>query len=293
MVKNGHKRGKQLYKCKDCDRQFVGGKRLDVASIEHDYIDGKQTLQQLSEHYGVCVKTVWNALGSMRHKRNVSRHKDVVILMDTTYWGRKFGLVIMKDALRNKVLWYKFINRHERIADYLEGIDRLESHGFKIWGIVCDGMRGLFDALRRYPVQMCQFHMVAIVRKYLTNNPDMVAARELLGLAKTLADKDKATFTAELDLWHTKWGDFLKERSIDRYGKSHYTRPRLRSAYFSLKRHLYWLWTYEHYPDRIIPNTNAGIESLNSRLKTLLRVHSGITSERRKKLIENYIASHY
>jgi len=56
VVKNGHKRGKQLYKCKDCDRQFVGGKRLNVLEIESEYIDGKQTLRQISQAHGVCVK---------------------------------------------------------------------------------------------------------------------------------------------------------------------------------------------------------------------------------------------
>jgi len=63
VVKNGHKRGKQLYKCKDCSRQFVGGQRLDLQKIESDYIDGKQTLSQLAIKYGVCQKqsgTPWS-----------------------------------------------------------------------------------------------------------------------------------------------------------------------------------------------------------------------------------------
>lgn len=293
MVRNGHKRGKQLYKCKDCERQFVGGKRLNPAIIEQSYTDGKQTLRQLSEQYGVCVKTIWNILGRAHHKRRISKHKDVVILIDTTYWGRRFGLVIIKDAIRNKVLWHKFIGRHERIADYMEGIDWLRSHSFKIWGVVCDGMKGLFEALKPYPVQMCQFHMIATVRRYLTGKPDLPASKELLALAKTLTGKDSETFANELEVWHMRWREVLKERSTYKSGKSHYMRPRLRSAYFSLRRHMPWLWTFEKFTDRVIPNTNAGIESLNARLKTLLRVHSGIRAFRRRKLIENYIATHY
>lgn len=293
MVRNGHKRGKQLYKCNDCERQFVGGKRLNPAIIEQSYTDGKQTLRQLSEQYGVCVKTIWNILGGVHHKRRISKHKDVVILIDTTYWGRRFGLVIIKDAIRNKVLWHKFIGRHERIADYMEGIDWLRSHSFKIWGVVCDGMKGLFEALKPYPVQMCQFHMIAAVRRYLTGKPDLPASKELLALAKTLTDKDSVTFANDLEVWHMRWREVLKERSTDKSGKSHYMRPRLRSAYFSLRRHMPWLWTFEKFTDRVIPNTNAGIESLNARIKTLLRVHSGIRAFRRRKLIENYIATHY
>lgn len=229
----------------------------------------------------------------MRHKRIISKEKDVVILIDTTYWGRKFGLVIIKDAIRNKILWYKFINRHEKIDDYQEGILWLKEHDFKIWGIVCDGLKGLFQSLKQYPVQMCQFHMIGIVKRYLTNAPDLQAAQELLILTKKLSKINQTEFENELILWHNKWLKTIREKHTDSNGKSHYIRPRLRSAYLSLKRHLPWLWTFTKYTDRVIPNTNAGIESLNSRLKTTLRVHSGITSERRKKLIENYIARHY
>lgn len=292
-MKNGHKGGKQLYKCKDCDRQFVGGKRIDPKEVEKDYIDWKQTLAQLSVKYEVCVKTIWNILGSMRHKRIISKDKDVIVEMDATYWGRYFGIVIIKDAFRNKILWYKFIRSREKVEDYTEGVEWLNTHGFKIWGIVCDGLKGLFDAVSPIPVQMCQFHMVSIVRRYLTNKPDLEAARELLALVKTLAKKDEETFMADLRQWYVRHDKILKEKSVDGAGKKHYTRPRLRSAYLSIKRHSPWLWTYNKFKDRTIPNTNAGIESLNSRLKTMLRVHSGITAERRIKLIENFIATHY
>ena len=48
--------------------------------------------------------------------------KSIVALMDTTYWGRKFGVVTIKDHLSGHVLWRKFIDRKERIEDYVEGI---------------------------------------------------------------------------------------------------------------------------------------------------------------------------
>lgn len=152
VVKNGHKGSKQLYKCKDCDRQFVGGKRIDPKEVERDYIDGKQTLAQLSFKYEVCVKTIWNVLGSMRHKRIISKDKDVIVEMDATYWGRYLGIVIIKDAFRNKILWYKFIHGREKVEDYTEGVEWLNTHGFKIWGIVCDGLKGLFEASVNVPV---------------------------------------------------------------------------------------------------------------------------------------------
>lgn len=38
----------------------------------------------------------------MRHVRVISKYKDVVINMDTTYWGRNFGLMVIKDTFRNR-----------------------------------------------------------------------------------------------------------------------------------------------------------------------------------------------
>lgn len=62
--------------------------------------------------------------------------------MDATYWGCNFGVVIMKDSLSGDVLWFKFINRHERLEDYKQGISSLESLGYTIQGLVCDGFKG-------------------------------------------------------------------------------------------------------------------------------------------------------
>lgn len=121
----------------------------------------------------------------MRHVHVISKDRDVVINMDTTYWGRGFGLMIIKDTFRNKILWYKFV-RNETVAAYCEGIDWLRSQGFTIYGIVCDGMRGLFKELRQYRLQMCQFHMIQIVRRHLTTTPELEASRELLHLAYSL-----------------------------------------------------------------------------------------------------------
>ena len=109
--------------------------------------------------------------------------------MDTTYWGRNFGLMVIKDSLRKRILWRKYVT-HETIADYLEGVAWLEEQGFKIYGIVIDGMWGLMQALRRYPVQMCQFHQQMIVRRYLAEDPDLEAARDLLDLINAITIMD-------------------------------------------------------------------------------------------------------
>ena len=57
--------------------------------------------------------------------RIVSKYKEVVILMDATYWGKNFGVLLIVDAYRKRLLWRKFLDKKETIADYLEGIEWL------------------------------------------------------------------------------------------------------------------------------------------------------------------------
>ena len=136
--------------------------------------------------------------------------------MDTTYWGRNFGVVVMKDSRTGKILWRKFIDRKETLSDYKEGVDWLLSNNFKIEGIVCDGLRGMFQLFRRYRVRMCQFHQVQIVKRYLTRHPELEASKELLSIVKMLCPTDKESFIGIFEHWCNTWSEFLKERIKDK-----------------------------------------------------------------------------
>ncbi|MEG0499405.1 MAG: hypothetical protein RR522_05985, partial [Alistipes sp.] len=191
MVRKGVWRGCQRWFCKDCSRYFSGKKHLDPHLLYEEYLTGKQTLIQLSEHHCVSVSTIQRKLRSVHSTRMVSKEKDVVILMDASYWGLSFGVLAFKDAYRGKVLWRKFLDKKETIADYLEGVEWLREHKFKIHGIVCDGLRGLAQSLARYRVQYCQFHQVKTVDEYLTKNPLTDAGKQLQKIAHLLCHTDK------------------------------------------------------------------------------------------------------
>ena len=241
----------------------------------------------------MSVRTIERDLEGMRYVQKVSKDKSVVIQMDTTYWGRDFGLMVVKDAYRNKILWRKYV-RYETTAGYLEGVGWLREHGFRIYGVVIDGLRGLAEALRAYPVQHCQFHQMMTVRHYLTGNPDIEASRELLSLVSSMTRMDKESFIGAFDEWYVKYKDVLNERVQDRRMKTPpYMRPRLRSAYLSIRRNMKRLWTFYDYKDRVIPNTNNGLEAVFADIKSKVRVHSGLTREHRMKLIDEYISRHY
>ena len=286
---------KQMYKCKDCNRQFLGGRRRDKTQVITDYVEGKQTIEQLSVKYGVSSRTIQRDLKGMRYVQKISKNKDVTIQLDTTYWGRNFGLMVIKDALRNKILWRKYV-RYETIKDYLKGVEWLKSQGFKIYGVVIDGMRGLAQALYPIPVQMCQFHQIMIVRRYLTQDPDIEASIELLCLIKDITRMDKESFIGALEEWYERNKDTLNERINDRRIKRKtppFMRPRLRSAYLSIKRNMQLLWTFYDHPETGLPNTNNALEGVFSDIKSKTRVHSGISRDNRKKLLDEYIKRKY
>lgn len=284
-----------MYKCKDCGRQFKGGHRRNKIHVITDYVEGKQTLEQLSIKYKVSIRTIQRDLQGMRFVQKISKNKDVTIQMDTTYWGRNFGLMVIKDALRNKILWHKYV-RYESIRDYMEGIDWLKVHGFKIYGAVIDGIRGLSNALYPIPTQMCQFHQILITRRYLTQDPDVVASKELLNLVKDITKMDKESFTGAFDEWYERNKDVLNERVSDKRIKRKtppYMRPKLRSAYLSLKRNMPLLWTFYDHPETGLPKTNNALEGVFSDIKSKVRVHRGISKNNRKRLLDEYIKRHY
>jgi transposase-like protein len=162
-------------------------------------------------------------------------------------------------------------------------------NGFEIKAIVCDGRKGLLNILSNMPIQMCQFHQVAIVTRYLTRKPKLAAAQELRALVLMLTKTDKESFAGALEAWHKKWKDFLNERTFDEQTKkSRYTHKKLRSAYRSLITNLPWLFTWYDYFELKIPNTTNAIDGHFADLKNKLRNHNGLSETRKKRFIDRF-----
>ena len=209
--------------------------------------------------------------------------------MDTTYWGRNFGVMLFKDSISKENL-LKYYVKYETNVLYKQGISELTERGFIITGIVCDGRKGLTQSFKDIPIQMCQFHQVAIIRRYLTRNPKLKAAKELLKVVNLMKKTDKESFVGALELWHEQWRNFINERTINPIsGKSFYTHKRLRSAYRSLKNNLPYLFTWYDYIDLNIPNTTNAIDGHFADLKNKLRSHNGLSIKRKKKFIDEFL----
>jgi hypothetical protein len=254
-----------------------------------EYTKGKQTYAQLADKYGCSVRTVQRKLDLHQVKKTDVIPRKVVVLMDTTYWGRSFGLMLFKDAYtKENLLWYYV--RSETNLLYAKGVKELIASGFNIVAIVCDGRKGLIGAFGDIPVQLCQFHQVAIIRRYITKNPKMRASIDLKAHVAMLRNTDMESFEGGLQMWFVKWEGFLNERTTNpETDKTHFTHRRLRSAHRSLKTNMKWLFTWYDNYELDIPNTTNMIDGHFSDLKNKLRNHNGLTQERKIKFINEFL----
>jgi predicted DNA-binding transcriptional regulator YafY len=71
----------------------------------------RQTYSQLADKYGCSAKTIQRKIDRYRLVSVVHTPRQVVVVMDTTYRGRDFGVMLFKDALTGEdQLWY-FVKR--------------------------------------------------------------------------------------------------------------------------------------------------------------------------------------
>jgi hypothetical protein len=219
----------------------------------------------------------------------IKQVRDIIVLMDTTYWGSKFGVMLFKDAITKQNL-LKYYVKNETNTLYKNGIKELQSKGYTVIAIVCDGRKGLLNSFNDIPVQMCQFHQAAIIRRYITKRPRLQASIELNQIVRLMIKTDKESFDGALNEWFNKWSNFLNERTVNtETGKSYYTHKRLRSAYRSLNTNLKWLFTWYDYFELDIPNTTNAIEGHFADLKNKLRNHNGLNIKRKIRFIDEFL----
>lgn len=277
-----------MYKCCACGRQFQEGKRLDDVELWSCFLLGKSTYKELAKSHNCSVSTIQRHLSHIGDRFIPPVLSEAIVLMDTTYFGRAFGVMLFQDARSGLILDRTFVT-YETNAAYLEGLRRIRSRGTKILGVVCDGHKGLLEAMEETPAQMCQFHMIQIIRRLLTQRPHLIASRELFSLCQRITYLSREEFTRNFQEWNDKWEKFLNERTILVSGKTTYTHRRLRSARQSIKAHLPWLFTCRDFPTLNIPNTTNKLEGTNSEMKRRLHNHNGLTEDRKKKFIDGFL----
>lgn len=284
--KNGKRNGSQVYKCIDCGYQFRNSKLPSEDTLWRLYQDNKQTVSELSEMFGTSESTIKRLLANIKKEWVQPDLSDCngYVHLDATYWGHNWGVMLALDDESGYPLYVEFI-KSETNTDYSNAIHSVEERGYVIKGLIIDGKQSLFSMFSGYKIQMCQFHMKQIIKRYLTQNPRLKAARALKELMESLTSSNGEKFKAEYQLWKDTWSNTLSKRSLLKSGKSQYTHKRLRSAMHSLDFYMPYLFTYQDPECKGMPNTNNKIEGTFTDLKKNLNNHSGMSIENRKRFI--------
>jgi len=287
-VKNGVRKGVQLYKCQDCGYQFRAGSEVSEAALWDAYQQEKQTVKELSERFGKSVSTIKRRLHDIKLEWvQPSLSGEGFVHLDVTCCGRGFGVLLALDSWTGRPLYMAFV-KSETVKEYEDAVSSIKERGYTIRGLIIDGKRSLFKTFSGYPIQMCQFHMKQIIRRYLTLNPRLLAARDLKDLVGRLHKADEDDFKKDYQSWKERWKGTINHKSLHKDGKMHYTHRRLRTAMNSLNFYLPYLFTFQRDDCKNMPNTNNKIEGTFTDLKKNLNNHSGLTRENRKRFISGF-----
>lgn len=274
-----------------CGVQFENARRKSrlQKKLFKEYVWQRQTTKQLAKEYGRSEKWIREQIDHCQPKGFHLHPQPVIGIADVTFWNRRYGVLVVRAAdLKQNICWLEV--ETETSAAYCEAKEDLEYLGFTFDAMVLDGKHGIKEVFAGIPIQYCQFHQVKTINTYLTRRPKLQAAKELRAIALFLTQATEERFVALLDAWYDKWGEFLKERTIDLAKRQwFYTHKRIRSAYRSLRTNLPYLFTYQKYPNLNIPNTTNSLDGSFGQLKKLLNVHNGLKQERRWKLIQEIL----
>lgn len=258
-------------------------------NIWKQYVWNRQTATDLANKFNKSARWIQKQLDLTAVSEVRLNPEPLVIVGDATFFSRTDGVIVIRSPRLKKNLWWQSINS-ETPAAYLEARQCLERRGFQLQAVVLDGKRGVKAIFKDIPTQMCHFHQLQIIKRYLTSRPKLPAGKELRAIALTLTKSNEINFTDDLVRWHQKWQNFLKEKSFrDDRQCWFYTHKRIRSAYRSLTTNLPHLFTYLKYPNLEIPNTTNCLDGYFNRLKHLLSVHRGTIRKRRDKIIHEIL----
>jgi hypothetical protein len=197
----------QRYQCNECNKKFRASRRKKQTqeTLWRNYTHGKQTLRELATQQEKSHVAIRNALDSheVRASTDITPQKTVVVA-DTTFWGRVYGVCVFRSwNLKRNIWWHEVTS--EKQAHYYYGRRILEEQGWVFVGAVVDGRRGLATVFKDIPVQVCHFHQIKTVTKYLTRKPETEAGVTLRRLVLTLPTSTEETFTKALTTWYQTW----------------------------------------------------------------------------------------
>lgn len=252
------------------------------------YSKKRQTLSDLAQEHHKSPRTIRKYFDQHQpcHGARCTPPAPTPIALDATFFGRSYGILVARTQGKN-LYWHEI--KSETIAEYTKILDSLDFLGVEPSAFVVDGRPGVRNLLlQRYalPVQHCQYHQLQTITQCLSRRPKLPASQQLRSIALTLCKTTQQEFTSKLDQWYEVWKDFLKEKTIHPESKrTSYKHRNLRRAYFSLRKNLPYLFTYQHHSDLNIPNTTNTCDGSFTHWKNKVILHRGLAPKRRQKMI--------
>ena len=143
-----------------------------------------------------------------------------------------------------------------------------------------DGRRFMFDLLKKkypnIPIQMCIFHMKAIIRRYITLRPKTRLWKAFMILKACLGLVNETMFLRLFHQVEVIYAEFLLERN-ERWEFEH---KKLRTVMGSIRYYMPYLYTHEHYSDIKISRTTGECDGYFAHIKDKLWVHRWLREKR-------------
>ena len=272
-------------------RSFSNSRRhvRHTKTLWRTFVRRKQTKSQLADDTNLSERTITRRLDRIELPEKIHRPRSVVLVADATYFGREYGVLAARDPNEKENLYVAEL-RHETKLEYTLLRKNLESLGYTILAVVLDGRRGIPRVFEGIPIQICQYHQWSIVRRALTTRPKLESHKALLSIARLIAKSTEVEMAAMLTAFEEKFRADLNEKHICSHcGKPKYVHRKLRSAYRSLTTNLPFLYTYQKYLNRNVPNTTNSLDGTWNALKSHVNVHRGLRLDRRFKVIRAYL----
>lgn len=301
VIRWGKQGGKQRFRCKSCSVLFTRNDKEQTLRNRfvwfRKWVLERQTFKTLSRDSGLSIDTLQRTFYALLKKApevKILKSEQVHLQMDGTYFSN-FCLLCYQDydSGYSQLIRFSDGEHYSQIKEDLENLIRL---GVQIESVTCDGHKGALKAIRhalpKVIVQRCLVHIQRMCLLWLTRYPRTVAGQDLrthvLLLLKIKTANDRLWWTSELDNWHRRHADYLKEKTINpQSGKYWYTHKLLRRSYYTIKRALPNMF---HYLDNSsIPKTTNSIEGFFSHLNNHLDLHRGLTVEHRIDFIKWYV----
>jgi len=236
-------------------------------------------------------KTILSHLESHVVKERIHNPRSIHLVVDATYFGKKkddssWGVILFRDPVLKENLWWMYIDT-ERESYYRQGRVFLESLGYTILSVTCDGFSENIPVFKGIPIQMCHFNMKQIVIRNVTLKPQTEAGQVLLALIKTITYTDELLFRGRLREFHFKYASFMNEKTYHPNGSSSYTHEGVKRAYISITNWFDYLFTYQN--NSLIPNTTNTCDGHFSHIKDIIRIHRGLNRKLKQKVLDSIL----